>query len=217
MKLFLAIEASSSTYAVALGAGEAPLVHRACSRDDPSFRGVGELVSSSLAGAGFSFADIGSVGVDIGPGNLSSVRAAVAYANGLAFSLGLMVFCANSLELMAADSHEIQACPALCLRIAGGGNVYAGLFDGSQAPQLRHGRLESTVTAMVGDLGKVCVAGAYRQAVADLAVGSDICDTGIEAPNVVTLYRMLSLAGDTSDRLVPLASPLNEGSRVFHA
>lgn len=216
MKLALAIEASSAVYAVALGDANVPAIHRECRRDDPSFAGIGEMVSSCVAVAGAGFPGIETIAVDIGPGSLSSVRAVVAYANGLAFSLGVMVFCANSLELMAAASREIQPSPALCVRKGEAGNVYAGIFTEDQCPQLRYGPFQDTVAALAGEHSKITVAGAHRQAVADLLAGAHVCDTGIEQPSVLTLYAMMQAQRTQPGRLVPLASPLNEGSRVFH-
>lgn len=217
MKLTLAIEASSATYAVALGNGDVPLVHQARRRDHAGFRGVGELVSSALAEARGGFAAIEAIGVDVGPGNLSSVRAAVAYANGLGFSLGVDIFCANSLELMAMEAGAIQAGPALCMRVAGDGNVYAGLFASGQEPKLRFGPLGSTVTALASGFDGIAVAGAHREKPAGLLPGARVHDTGIEAPSAVTLYRMMRAShGEMGGTRVPSASPLNEGSRVFH-
>ncbi len=217
MKLALAIEASSAVYAVALGDANVPVIHRECRRDDPSFAGIGEMVSSCVAAAaGAGFAGIETIAVDIGPGSLSSVRAAVAYANGLAFSLGIMVFCANSLELMAAASREIQPSPALCVRKDEAGNVYAGIFTEDQAPALRYGPFRDTVEALAGEHGKITVAGAHRQAVADLLAGAHVRDTGIDQPSVLTLYAMMQAQRAEPGRQVRIASPLNEGSRVFH-
>ncbi len=217
MKLTLAIEASSATYAVALGTGDTPMVHQARRRDHSGFRGVGDLVSAAVAEAGGRFAAIEAIGVDIGPGNLSSVRAAVAYANGLGFSLGVDIFCANSLELMAMDAAPFQAGPALCLRVAGDGNVYAGLFASGQAPQLRFGPLAPTITALVSGFSGIAVAGAHREETVGLLPGAQVHDTGIEAPSAVTLYRMMRAShGEMGGTWVPSASPLNEGSRVFH-
>jgi tRNA threonylcarbamoyl adenosine modification protein YeaZ len=216
MKLALALEASSHTYGVALGAHDVPLIHRACRRDDPSFAGIGEMVLASLAEANAQFADIEFIGVDVGPGNLSSVRAAVAYANGLAYSLGIMLFCANSLELMAADSYEIEASPALCLTKAEGGNAYAGLFTDGQTVEIRYGLREVIVPEMAGNLGKLCVAGAYRELAADLLPNANVRDTGIEKPSVLALYRMSQLPNKDPRRVVPAASPLNEASNIFN-
>jgi tRNA threonylcarbamoyl adenosine modification protein YeaZ len=216
VRLALAIDTSSVTYAVAIGISEDVLVHRTVRRDDPSFRGIGDLVSSSLASINGSFTDIECVALDVGPGSLASARAATAYANGLAFGLGIGIYCASSLEIMAADAREIDARAALCVRNAGGGNVYAGLFDPGSRPQLRHGQLESVIPAMTADVTEISVAGWHRREIADLLPLVNVKDTGIEYPSVLTLYKMLKTEGDRIGSLVSLASPLNEGSAVFH-
>jgi len=216
VKLNLAIEASSALYAIAVGDSSVPAIHRECRRDNPSFAGIGAMVSSAVAAAGASFSDIETVAVDVGPGSLSSVRAAVAYANGLAFSLGIAVFAANSLELMAAEAREKQPSPALCLRKGEAGNVYAGVFTEDQHAQLRYGPFQDTITALAGEHGKITVAGAHRQAAAALLAQAHVYDTGIEQPSVLTLYAMMQAQRDQPGRLVPIASPLNEGSMVFH-
>jgi tRNA threonylcarbamoyl adenosine modification protein YeaZ len=236
MSLTLAVETSSAEHSVALGysglgpsglGSSAPrssgevLIRRTIRRDDPSFAGVGPLVASALAEICHRFADIGRIGVDVGPGNLASVRAGVAYANGLAFSLGLPVHSANALELMAIEADETETetdtAHVLCLRNAGSGNVYAGLFRGHTTVGLRHGPFEPVVAAMVKELREVSVAGAFRQEVARTLPRTVVKDTGIEAPDVLTLHRVL--VGATSDRLRsgPAATPLNEMSTVFEA
>lgn len=116
MGFALALEASSRTYAAAAGDGERPRAQRVSRRDDPAFTGLGDLVAQTLAESGAAFRDIAAIAVDIGPGGLSSMRAAVAYANGLAFSLGVRIFPITSLELMAIAAAEKHDGPFLCLR-----------------------------------------------------------------------------------------------------
>ena len=115
MGLLLAIDASSRTYAVAAGTGDRPDAVRTARRGDPGFEGVGGLASAAVADLDARFADIEVIAVDTGPGGLSSIRSAVAYANGLAFSLGVRVFPVTSLELMAiaAEGSEMRIVTAL--------------------------------------------------------------------------------------------------------
>jgi tRNA threonylcarbamoyl adenosine modification protein YeaZ len=223
VSLTLAIETSSPAYAAAIGTPGRVLVHRSARRDSPSFRGIGDLVASSLAEIGAGFADIGQLAVDIGPGSLSSVRAAVAYVNGLAFSLDVMIFCASSLELLAVASADPDGGAVLCVRNAGAGHIYAGLFGPGAAPCLRYGPLEPTVKSLAGELEQVSVAGALRDQVAGALGGTEVRDTGAEFPDVLTLYELAGsdqLAGTGAGPgrpLVPLASPLTEASAVFRA
>lgn len=216
MGFVLALEASSRTYAVAAGDGERPRAQRASRRDDPAFTGLGDLVAQTLAAGGATFRDVETIAVDIGPGGLSSMRAAVAYANGLAFSLGVRIFPVTSLELMAIAAGEQYQGPFLCLRRGTGGNTYAGLFADGELAELRHGPHDSVVPSIAGGLGTVCLAGVPAAGVAGLVPGVTIVDTGIAEADVTVLYQAARSARSDPERLVPIASPVNEASLIFH-
>lgn len=215
-RLVLALEASSRTYAVAVGDGEEPRAQAAIRRDDPAFRGLSELVTQTLDRAGETFGDIATIGVDVGPGGLLSIRAAVAYANGLAFALGARIFPISSLELMAMAAQQAHRGPILCLKRGLGGNTYAALFADGEIADMRHGPPGSVVPAVAGGLARVCVAGTATDDVAGLLAGVVVEDSKIEDADVVVLYRAARAAAAEPERLVPAASPLNEASRIFH-
>lgn len=216
MGFVLALEASSRTYAVAAGDGDRPRAQRASRRDDPAFTGLGDLVAQTLAASEAAFRDIATIAVDIGPGGLSSMRAAVAYANGLAFSLGVPLFPITSLELMAIAAGETHEGPFLCLRRGTGGNTYAGLFADGQLAELRHGPHDSVVPSVAGGLERACLAGVPAADVAGLLPGVAVTDTGIADADVAVLYRTARAAMSGPERLVPIASPVNEASLIFH-
>ena len=140
MSLVLALEASSVTYAVAVGDGERPRVQRNSHRDDPTYAGFGALVAETMLAADATFRDVGTIAVDVGPGGLSSIRAAVAYANGLAFSLGVQIFPVSSLELMAIAARRAHRGPVISMKRAQGGNIFAGLFVDGEIAECNIGR-----------------------------------------------------------------------------
>jgi tRNA threonylcarbamoyladenosine biosynthesis protein TsaB len=219
--LTLAIDTSSMEYGIALCTRREIVAHRSVRRDDPSFQGLGELVTSCLGAAGGGFADVERIAVDVGPGYLGSVRVGVSYANGLAFSLGRMVLPVDSLRLLAREAAEsggaggIGGTAILCLRQAGGGDAYAGLFRAGAPPRLRHGRLASVVTALAGDLTEVAVAGAFRPAVGELLPNAKVKDTGVDHPTVLTLARLVTAGEADPAAPAPFASPLDDSSPVF--
>lgn len=216
MRLVLALEASSMTYAVAVGAGDRPRVQRASHRDDPAFTGFGELVAGTMTAAEATFGDVGTIAVDVGPGGPSSIRAAVAYANGLAFSLGVRIFPISSLELMAIAARRAYRGPVLSLKRGPGGNIFAGLCVDGEIVEMRHGPPSSVVPAIAAGLETVSVAGPSREDVAGLLPGVTVVDTGMADADVTVLYQVARAALADPDRFVPVASPLNEGSRIFH-
>lgn len=221
MSLLLALETSSLKYGVAIGATREILIHRECRHDEKAFNSIGEFTASLVAEVGAKVSDISAIGLDVGPGSLSSVRAGVAYANGLAFSLGLPIVSLNSLELMASEVRQTRDLPVLCMRKAQGENVYAGFFTRHGASQLRYGRLSSLVAELVSDCREICAAGAHRATVSDVLPEVQVHDTGIDTPSVLTLYRIMTGITTGSDRELRLrsamATPLTEAAMVFHA
>jgi tRNA threonylcarbamoyl adenosine modification protein YeaZ len=239
MALLLAIDASSRTYAVAAGAGARPDAVRTARRGDPGFEGVGGLASAALADLDARFRDVEAIAVDTGPGGLSSIRSAVAYANGLAFSLGVRVFPVTSLELMAiaaegaTGAKATAADPVLSLKRAQGGNVYAGLFADGEMTVMRHGQPGEILPGLTGGLAALRLAGLSAADLGGLAVagltggvaeagldaltgGAAVTETGIGEADVTVLYETAKAGAHDLDRTAALATALNEGSPVFH-
>lgn len=215
MGFLLAIEASSRAYAIAAGTGSTASSRRAAERTDPGFAGIGDLAARTLAAADAKFSDISLIAVDAGPGGLSSIRAAVAYANGLAFSLGVKVFSASSLELMAIAARREHPGPVLVVKRGQGGNFYAGLFTDGEGAQLRHGPASTVVPALAATLSAVHVAGAPADDVAALLPGVAVTDTGIADADVATLYEAARTM-NALERLVDVATAINEASPIFY-
>jgi tRNA A37 threonylcarbamoyladenosine modification protein TsaB len=217
MRLVLALETSSRIYAVAVGDGDRPRARRVSRRNDRAFLDVGELVVQALAAGDVAFSDIETIAVDVGPGDVLSIRAAVAYANGLGFSLGARIFPISSLELMAIAARQVYSGPLVCLKRGPGGTAYAGLFVNGEIAEMRHGPPGSVVPAIAAGLETVGVAGATAEYdVADLLPGVTVEDTGIVNADVSVLYQAARATMADRQRFVPVASPLHEGSRIFH-
>jgi tRNA threonylcarbamoyladenosine biosynthesis protein TsaB len=215
MRLTLLIETSSISYGVALADGADLLVDQVVRRDTPAFVSIGALVESCLSSANVLFTDIGRIAVDVGPGGLASVRAGVSYANGLAFSLGRPVLGADALSLTALAAGPAEGLPILCLRSAGGGDVFAGLFRDGTVERFRYGSLASVVPELAGHLPEVALAGRHRPDAMNLLPDVAVKDTGIEFPDVRALHRLtLSREGDPT-AFAPYASPLTESSELF--
>jgi tRNA threonylcarbamoyladenosine biosynthesis protein TsaB len=234
MGLLLSIDASSRTYAVAAGAGDRPDVVRTARRGEPGFEGVGGLASAAVAALGARFRDVEAIAVDTGPGGLSSIRSAVAYANGLAFSLGVPVFPVTSLELMAiaaeaaTGAKATAADPVLSLKRAQGGNVYAGLFAEGGMTVMRHGQPGEILPELTGGLAAFrlagltaadfggLAAGAAQAGLESLAGGAAVTETGIGEADVTVLYETAKASLGDPGRTAALATALNEGSPVFY-
>jgi tRNA threonylcarbamoyladenosine biosynthesis protein TsaB len=201
-------------HAVAVGVDEEVVFSREVRWDDVEFRDLGHLVETGLRAAGRTFTDVDRLGVDRGPGNRSSVRTGIAYANGLAFGLGLGIFSASSLEIMAAEAGHSDAEPVLTLRAAGG-RVFGGLFRGGKPAQLCRGRLPAVVDRLAADLDVITVAGDHRADVASLLPGVVVKDSEVALPGVGTLRRMAVVGTAVSFSDGPGAVALTEASTEF--
>jgi tRNA threonylcarbamoyl adenosine modification protein YeaZ len=207
--LTLSIETSTATFAAALAVDGDIVAVRALEGVPPAERDLPGLVAGLLDGAGRAIADLGRIAVDVGPGNLTAVRTGVAYADGLAFALGLGIATADSLELMAAQAGA--GTPVLCLRNAGAGRAYAGLF-GAGEPQYRHGPL-ADVARVTGP--EVLVAGDFRAEVAELLPGVVVKDSGIAGPDVRVLNWITAGRPTLDPTRERAAAPLTDSSPLF--
>jgi tRNA threonylcarbamoyladenosine biosynthesis protein TsaB len=207
--LTLSIETSTAVFAAALAADGEVVAVRALEGVPPAQRDLPALVAGLLEESGRAFADLTRIAVDVGPGNLTAVRTGVAYADGLAFALTIGVATADSLELMAAQAGA--GTPVLCLRNAGAGRAYAGLF-GAGEPEYRHGPL-AEVARVTGP--ELLVAGDFRTEVPALLPGVVVKDSGIAAPDVRVLSWITAGRRTLDPTRERAAAPLTDTSSLF--
>lgn len=102
-------------------------------RSEPMTRGHQERLASmtreAMKEAGLAFADLGRIGVTVGPGSFTGLRVGVAFAKGLAIALGKPCVGVGTLEAIAASLGA--AGPVAAAIDAGRGRVYLQLFAGA--------------------------------------------------------------------------------------
>ena len=209
MTLTLAVETSSRAFGAALISDGTVLAQASADRSEPGFVDVGVLAGSVIAEAGRTVADLDRLAVDVGPGNLASVRAGIAYVNAVAFARAIPVVPLDSLALLGGPG-------TLALRLAGGSLVYASLTRADGRVATRLGDLAVVVKELfLPDDAPVRVAGARRpQAIALLAeLGVEATDSGVDAPGIDALVEALR-AGEHDEPVVS-AAPLTEASVRF--
>jgi tRNA threonylcarbamoyladenosine biosynthesis protein TsaB len=224
MSLTLLLETSSHRYSAALIDDSAPaevLDYRETTRTAPDYDGVPGLAAAALEAVGEPFRRLARIVVDVGPGNLTSVRSGVAYANALSYALGVRLLGPNSLELLALSARAPGATPrspqppVLGLRKAGGTTVYAGLFgvDGAP-PAYAVGELSDVVKRVAADRPAFTVAGAFRDRVAGvLPEGSEVTDSGLELPDARAVHSWFLAQPPAASG--GLLVPLTENSGIF--
>jgi tRNA threonylcarbamoyl adenosine modification protein YeaZ len=158
--------------------------------------------------------EIQAIAVNIGPGGLSFVRTGVAFANGLAFSLGIPVCPVSSFELMGFEAAKTFQMPILCTMKASGGNAYAGLYDRGSVIATKFGVMAEVFAAITKDLTEFAVTGTYRNEVQQLLPQFKIHDSKIQICQAKTFLELESVFDRRSDPPYSV-SPLTEQSAVF--
>ncbi|MFI7589675.1 hypothetical protein ACIB24_21615 [Spongisporangium articulatum] len=213
MGLQLLMETSSFDYEVALRSatgsdGElGPVVAQNIRAE--GFDGVAGLVSRCLAEARHGVADLESIVVDRGPGDLMSLRSGIAYANGLAYARKLPVAGFDSLELMARCVPEER--PVLAVRKHARRTAFARLFVPGAAPQYVDGELDDLVEHVVGPakVDDLVVLGAFRDELAE-RLGAEAL--AVDAPSVRQLADLLD---EREPEFAVLARVITEADPMF--
>lgn len=87
-----------------------------------------------LRRAGIAIADVGAIGVAIGPGSFTALRVGLAFVKGLALSRKLAVIGVPTLEIVAAGQ-PASKLPLVAVLQAGRGRIAAGRFRQVQDAQ----------------------------------------------------------------------------------
>jgi tRNA threonylcarbamoyladenosine biosynthesis protein TsaB len=217
MTLLLGIETSSPRFGVVLGEGDAVRFDSSLHAADLPARDVAGLVRFALEHAGASARDVGRIAVNVGPGGLGSIRAGVAFANALAFSLGVPICPLDHFEILGTQAARDTHLPVLCAVSAAAGQAYVGLFRNGAVTGMRFGPLASLVAETAAGLDEVAVVGRLRGRMAALLPGTRVVDTGIETPDPAILLPVSAAACARPGGTLAQVAPINEQSAIFHA
>jgi tRNA threonylcarbamoyladenosine biosynthesis protein TsaB len=91
-------------------------------------------IERALAEARLSYADLTGLAVTVGPGSFSGVRTGLAAVRGLQLALGLPVFTASSLEVMAYGYRQVHGGAVAIAAPAGRDQLFCQCFAESGAP-----------------------------------------------------------------------------------
>jgi tRNA threonylcarbamoyladenosine biosynthesis protein TsaB len=213
MKLYLAVESSSHEYVVALGDGQRTLLSPSASMALGARANLQSMVGDLLQSMNRKHSDICAIGVNIGPGGLSSTRAGVSFANALAFALSIPVFAFSYFDIVSEQIGSHFTIPILCVIPAAAGNAYVVLLDGSSR-RSAFGPFGATVKKIVNGYDRLAVAGRLRDRLPVLP-GKQFVDSGIGAPDPAVLLEMAVRADQLGGNRTRQAIPLNEEAPEF--
>jgi len=136
--IVLGIDTSAYTNAVGLAKGDEVLADAAFPAATDSLEQIVDNIDSVLKGAGLMLADVGGIGVGLGPGSWTGIRVGVTVGKMLAFASGKPVAGVPTLEVLAlAAGTEETACAVIG---AGTGRaVYAACYESANGTPVRAG------------------------------------------------------------------------------
>lgn len=207
--LTLGISTASGQFAIALGeAGEL----KYCSQDYMLPNELDVLLQDGLNRLELPPQAIGSIVVDVGPGGTSRVRTGVAFANSLAYTLGVPLFPVSSVELAGVEVWEKFALSAVTTVKSVKGNAYVGLFRDGRV-DIRFGLLREVVPPLVEGLSSFAMVGYHRAEIVALPAlqGKEVTDTNLLFGDVCYLVLREDLFKNRKGLLFPeFAQPILE-------
>jgi tRNA threonylcarbamoyl adenosine modification protein YeaZ len=174
--LILALDTASHLCSAAVFDTEAARVIGACTEDIG--RGHAErmmaVIDAALEEAGAGFADLGRIGVTVGPGSFTGIRVGVATARGLALALNVPAVPVTTLAAIAAaaDPEKAGGRPVMALIDARRGEVYAQLFAAPGEPLDEPQAVTPAAAAKLAEARGAALIGSGAPLVAELLVDS---------------------------------------------
>jgi tRNA threonylcarbamoyladenosine biosynthesis protein TsaB len=163
--LTIGISTSSGQFALVIGENNNVLFD---SSEFPDYnRELDDALTFGLEFCKRNVSEITDIIVDIGPGGTSRVRTGIAFANALAYSLGISVCPVSSMELAGFDAWEKYNLPVINTVRSIKGNAYAGLYNQGLIT-IKYGGIDEIIPLMVNDIDKFVVVGFHRESIANL-------------------------------------------------
>ncbi len=214
-KISLSIESSALPYGIILSVGGAILLDTTQHADLQELKDVPALVKYALEATGRKAADLERIAINIGPGGTSAIRAGVAFANSLAYSLRIPVIGVNTFELLGAPATAQYHCPTLVTVKSVRGNAYVGWYADGAVQQTLYGPMEATVRKAIGIHTTWAVAGAHREALIASFPEHTVYDTGKKFGLATDMVPMLPHLINRELRFPDFVIPITEQSLIF--
>lgn len=214
-KISLSIESSALPYGVVLSAGDEILFDSTQHEELQTLKDAPALAKHALEAIGRKASDLECIAINQGPGGTSAIRAGVAFANSLAYSLGIPIIAVNTFELLGAPATARYNCPTLVTVKSIKGNAYVGLYANGAVQQTLYGPMEETVRKALGQHTTWAVAGAHREQLIAIFPDHNIHDTGYKFGLATDMVPMLPNLGSRELRFPKFVVPITEQSLMF--
>jgi len=214
--LTLAISTSSGQFALVIGENNTVLFDS--SEHLEQEKELDDALSIGLNYCKKEVHEIDRIIVDIGPGGTSRVRTGIAFANGLAYSLGLPVCTVTSMELAGIDAgSKFGGLPVINSIKSIKGNAYIGLYN-QKLVSINYGTVQDIVPQLVKDIDRFTVVGFHREAIIHLPALKDkvIMDSFMSFGNAGIMIEQSDLFSSNIHHFPTYAQPVTEKTLIQH-
>ncbi|BBD35805.1 tRNA threonylcarbamoyladenosine biosynthesis protein TsaB [Aminobacter sp. Y103A] len=157
------------------------------------------VIDEALAQAGKTYADLGRIGVSIGPGSFTGVRVAVSAARGFSLALKIPAVGVTTLEALAAETRAaLGPCKVLAALDAGRAELHAAVYDENGQAVHEPAVLTLDEAATIAAAETMALAGTAAQLIAGAATGMDITLGPVSATADIGTYARIA-AGKAGD------------------
>lgn len=215
--LTLAISTSSGQFALVIGENKQALF------DSSDHLGqekeLDDMFSIGLKYCKREVSEITDILVDIGPGGTSRVRTGIAFANALAYSLGISVCAVSSMELAGIDATDrFGGLPVINAIKSIKGNAYIGLYHQSLL-SINYGTVQDIVPLLVKDIEKFVVVGFHREAIMRIPSlhNKTIIDSSMSFGAAKMMIERSDLFLKNKHGFPAYAQPITEKTLIHHA
>jgi tRNA threonylcarbamoyladenosine biosynthesis protein TsaB len=214
--LTLAVSTSSGQFALVLGENNTVLF------DSSEFleheKELDDALSAGLNYCKREVSEIGHIIVDIGPGGTSRVRTGIAFANALAYSLGIAVCPVSSMELAGIDAaSKFGGLPVVNSIKSIKGNAYIGFYN-QNLISIDYGTVNEIVPQLVKDIDRFVVVGFHREAIINLPdlKNKVIIDSAMSFGNAKIMIEKSDLFITNQHPFPAFAQPITEKTLIHH-
>ena len=207
--LTLGISTSFSNYAIII-AKEGKVLFNSNDIHFEERKNITEWFDVALEKSKISVKDISKIIVDIGPGGTTSVRTGVAFANSLAFSLGIPVCPVTSIELLTMTSWNQKELPVVSLIKFMKNNYFVGFYDGKNDYQILYGELPDILPDLLKNIHEFVVTGKFISKVEELFPEKEIVDLSILKGDVKLLIEQETKFSVRALKFPQIAFPISE-------
>ena len=214
--LTVAISTSSGQFALVIGEHNKPLFDTSDYLDQGQGQELDDFLLRGLKNCKREVNGIAHIIVDTGPGGTSRVRTGIAFANGLAYSLGIPVCTVSSMELAGIDAgSKYDGLPVINSIKSIKGNAYIGLYYQSLL-SINYGTIHEIVPHLVKDIDRFVVVGFHREAIMNLPALSNktIIDSGMSFGNARIMIEKSDLFLRNVHHFPVYAQPVTEKTLI---